>query len=314
LKNILHEERESVRIGISSCLLGQNVRFDGGHKRDSFLTDVFGPCAQWIPVCPEMEIGLGVPRETLRLVDVGGEARLVAPGSRLDHTDKMRLWAEKRIEQLAAQNLCGYVFKRGSPSCGMERVKIYRENGSLERQGSGVFASALMRRLSLIPVEEEGRLQDPRLRENFISRVFCYKRWIDLMRSGITRSSIMTFHARHKFVLMAHSQAGARSLGNVAARGDNYFELFSHVMHQTPTRRNHTNVLQHVVGYFSKSLTSGDRAEVTMLIDRYRRSLVPLIAPITLIRHYVRKYSVPYLSDQVYLDPHPEELMLLNQI
>lgn len=157
------------------------------------------------------------------------------------------------------------------------------------------------------------RLQDPRLRENFISRVFCYKRWTDLIRSGITRSSIMAFHARHKFLLMAHSQAGARSLGNVAARGDNYFELFSAVMHQTPTRRNHTNVLQHV-GYFSKSLASGDRAEVTMLIDRYRRSLVPLIAPITLIRHYVRKYSVPYLSDQVYLDPHPDELMLLNEI
>jgi uncharacterized protein YbbK (DUF523 family)/uncharacterized protein YbgA (DUF1722 family) len=307
LKNILLEEKESVRVGISTCLLGQNVRFDGGHKRDTFLADIFGRYVQWIPVCPEMEIGLGVPRETLRLVDINGDVRLIAANSGVDHTEKMKSWSDKRIEQLAKQNLCGYVFKRKSPSCGMERVNVYNENGSPHHQGSGLFSSALMRRLSLIPVEEEGRLQDARLRENFISRVFCYKRWM-----GLTRSAIMTFHARNKFLLMAHHQKGARCLGNVAARGDDYFQLFSRVMRQTPTRRNHTNVLQHAAGYFSKNLCSSDRAELTELIDRYRHALVPLIAPITLIRHYVRRYSVSYLSEQVYLYPHPPELMLLN--
>ena len=313
MKNTLLEKKESVRVGISSCLLGQNVRFDGGHKRDTFLADIFGQHVQWIPVCPEMEIGLGVPRESLRLVDINGDIRLIA-NSGVDHTEKMRSWSDKRIEQLAKQNLCGYVFKRKSPSCGMERVNVYHENGSPHQQGSGLFSSALMRRLSLIPVEEEGRLQDPRLRENFISRVFCYKRWIDFVKSGVTRSAIMTFHARHKFLLMAHNQEGARCLGNVAARGDDYFQLFSSVMRQTPTRRNHTNVLQHAAGYFSKNLCTGDRTELTELIDRYRHALVPLIAPITLIRHYVRRYSVSYLSEQVYLDPDPPELMLLNEI
>jgi uncharacterized protein YbgA (DUF1722 family)/uncharacterized protein YbbK (DUF523 family) len=314
LKNTSPDNNERVRIGISSCLLGERVRYDGGHKRDAFLADVFGRYVEWIPVCPEFEIGLGVPRETLRLIDNDGQVRLVAPSSGADHTDAMTIWAERRIDQLAKLHLCGYIFKRSSPSCGVERLKVYRKTGILHRNGVGLFSSAVMRRFSSLPVEEEGRLNDPRLRENFVSSVFSYKRWMDLAKTGITRSAVMQFHARHKFLLMAHSQAGTRKLGNLAASGEEYFAAFCDVMRRTPSRRNHSNVLQHLAGHFSEQLDSVDRAELTELIDTYRRGLVPLIVPVTLIRHYVRKFAVSYLENQVYLDPHPDELMLLNQV
>jgi uncharacterized protein YbgA (DUF1722 family)/uncharacterized protein YbbK (DUF523 family) len=314
LKSTSSEQPERVRIGISSCLLGERVRFDGGHKRDAFLTDVFGRYVEWVPVCPEIEIGLGVPRETLRLRNDDGRVRLVSPGSGADHTEKMKAWSASRIEQLANQNLCGYVLKRSSPSCGLERVKVYRNTGLLHRDGVGLFAAALTNRLTNLPVEEEGRLNDPRLRENFVSSVFSYKRWMDLVKKGVTRASVMQFHANHKFLLMAHSQAGTRRLGNLTAAGEQYFNAFCEVMRRTPTRRNHTNVLQHLAGFFTKKLDPADRSELTGLIWDYHRGLVPLIVPVTLIRHYVRKFSVTYLEDQIYLNPHPHELMLLNQL
>jgi uncharacterized protein YbgA (DUF1722 family)/uncharacterized protein YbbK (DUF523 family) len=319
-------DRESprVRIGISSCLLGERVRYDGGHKKDEFLTNHFGRYVEWVPVCPELEIGLGVPRESLRLVSDSEGTRLVAPASGLDHTERMRAWTKQRIAQLADQGLCGYVFKRSSPSCGLERVKVYRGTGLLHRQGRGLFAAGIVDQLPNLPVEEEGRLNDPRLRENFVSRVFCYRRWMDLQDAGLTRARIMEFHAHHKFLLMAHDQSGMRKLGNRIGQADRrvspkrlgteYFDAFSEVMRHTPTRRNHTNVLQHLAGYFSGELGADDRAEMTEVIDRYRRGLLPLIVPITLIRHYVRKLDIEYLKGQVHLDPHPDELNLLNQL
>jgi uncharacterized protein YbgA (DUF1722 family)/uncharacterized protein YbbK (DUF523 family) len=314
LTNSSHKPVDRVRIGVSSCLLGERVRFDGGHKRDAFLADVFGKYVEWVPVCPEFELGLGIPRETLRLVDNDGSVRLVAPASGADHTKAMEAWAQRRIDQLEKLELCGYVLKRSSPTCGLERVKVYRNTGLLHKNGVGVFASALMRRLGNLPVEEEGRLNDPRLRENFVSSVFSYKRWLELMKSGVTTAKVMEFHARHKFVLMAHSQIGLRRLGNLTTKGAAYFAAFCEVMRRTPSRRNHTNVLQHLTGFFSKQLEASDRAELTASIESYRLGLIPLIVPITLIRHYVRKFSVTYLENQVYLDPHPDELMLLNNL
>ena len=307
------EKLQRVRIGISSCLLGERVRFDGGHKRDAFLADMFGRYVEWVPVCPEFEVGLGVPRETLRLVANDGRVRLISPQTGVDHTDRMKSWAEHRIEELANLDLCGYVFKRSSPSCG-QRVKVYRNTGLLHRNGTGLYATAVMERFANLPTEEEGRLNDPRLRENFVSSVFSYKRWLDLGTRRPTRATVMGFHARHKFLLMAHSQAGVRILGNLVAAETEYFMTFCEVMRRTPTRRNHTNVLQHLSGYFSKRLDSHDRAELAELIESYRRGLIPLIVPLTLIRHYVRKYGVTYLEDQVYLNPHPDELMLLNEL
>jgi len=311
-----------VRLGISSCLLGENVRFDGGHKRDPFLVEAFGKYVEWTPVCPEVEMGLGVPRETLRLVQHGNHPALVS-ASGINHTSAMKAWAAGRFDDLAPLGLCGYVLKRGSPSCGLERVRLYHANGQATRDGQGMFASELLRRFPELPVEEEGRLNDPRLRENFVSRVFCYQRWRDLCAPGFRRSSLTVFHAQHKYLLMSRNQAGAKRLGALLGEGkaiplsslaSQYFKMFMEVMRHTPTRRSHTNVLQHLAGHFSDQLESSDRAELADTIDRYRRELLPLIAPLILVRHYVRKLGIEYLAQQIYLDPHPRELMLLNEL
>ena len=313
-----------VRIGISSCLLGEHVRFDGNHKRDAFLVEVFGRYVTWVPVCPEVDMGLGVPRETMRLEQHGHEIRLVTPKTGADHTDRLRTFAAQRLTSLSQERLCGYILKKDSPSCGMERVRLYPSNGVPNRSGQGLFAAALMQRFPHLPVEEEGRLQDPRLRENFVTRVFAYQRWGQMAEQQITRAGLQQFHARHKFLLVAHSQDGTRRVGHLLAHPEQfpdeqawaaaYLEGFTEVMRRTPTRRGHTNVLQHLAGYISAHLDGDEREELTEMIDQYRRGLLPLIVPVTLIRHYVRKFQVPYLLDQVYLSPHPHELMLLNHL
>jgi uncharacterized protein YbgA (DUF1722 family)/uncharacterized protein YbbK (DUF523 family) len=314
-----------VRIGISSCLLGQEVRYNGGHKRDSFLTDVFGRYADWVPVCPEVEIGLGTPRPSMRLVRIGSDIRLVTPETGTDHTDTMRSWSARRAEELAAADLDGYVLKKDSPSCGMERVKIYPEaGGAPNKEGSGVFAEALLLRLPHLPVEEEGRLNDPLLRENFITRVFVHERWRRTDHEGWTRAALMRFHEQHKFLLLARNQAGMRRLGRLLGESGKqddarqlaqvYREGLTEVMRRAPTRRGHTNVLQHMAGFVSDLLDREDREELRDTIDRYRRGLLPLIVPVTLIRHHVRRQGTEYLRDQVYLEPHPYELMLLNHV
>ena len=312
-----------IRIGVSTCLLGEKVRFDGGHKRDAFLVDVFGRYVEWVPVCPEVEIGLGTPREPIRLLQQGDDIRLVMSKSGVDHTERMRNYAATRVEALREEDLCGFVLKKNSPSCGMEQVRLYQPSGIVNRTGTGLFADALMKSFPYLPVEEEGRLQDARLRENFISRVFAYQRWQRAMANMVTRATLTHFHEHHKFLLMAHNQTGTRRLGrllgtpqqfsNDGALAAAYLEGFSNIMRRIPTLRNHTNVLQHMAGYFSKELMPDDRQELTEVIHHYRQELLPLFAPITLIRHYVRKLDVRCLRDQVYLDPHPYELMLLNQ-
>jgi len=312
--NTSPEQSGRIRIGISSCLLGSQVRFDGGHKRDAFLVDGLGPFVEWVPVCPEVEMGLTVPRETLRLVENGGVRRLINKKSGIDHTSTMRAWSAERVKYLESLDLSGFVFKRGSPSCGMARVKVYGEGDSLHTQGVGLFAGAVMEGLPNLPVEEEGRLNDPRLRENFISSIFAHRRWKTMAQDGITVAGIMQFHARHKYQLMAHDQIGVRKLGNLTRSSVDYFNLFCDVIRRAPTRRNHTNVLQHLSGYFSKWLSAADRAEMAQVIEDYRLELVPLIVPITLIRHYVRQYALGYLENQAYLQPHPNELRLLNHI
>ncbi len=313
-----------VRIGISSCLLGERVRFDGNHKRDVFLVEVFGRHVTWVPVCPEVEMGLGVPREAMRLERHGHEVRLVTPKTGADHTDRLRTFAAQRLASLNRDRLCGYILKKDSPSCGMERVRLYPSTGVPDRSGQGLFAAALMRRFPHLPVEEEGRLQDPRLRENFVTRVFAYQRWGQMAEQKMTRAGLQQFHARHKFLLVAHSQVGSRRVGRILAHPEQfadeqawaaaYLDGFTEVMRRTPTRRGHTNVLQHLAGYVSDHLDRDERQELTEMIEQYRRGFLPLIVPVTLIRHYVRKFRVPYLLDQVYLSPHPHELMLLNHV
>jgi uncharacterized protein YbgA (DUF1722 family)/uncharacterized protein YbbK (DUF523 family) len=318
-----------VRLGISACLLGQEVRYNGGHKRDAFLTDTLGPYVEWVDVCPEVEIGLGTPRPSMRLVRLGrGEAaqiRLVTPETGADHTGAMRSWAAGRVEELARLDLDGYVLKKDSPSCGMERVKLYpEEGGAPAKEARGVFAEALLARLPHLPVEEEGRLNDAPLRESFISRVFVHARWRQAEAEGWTRAALMRFHERHKLLLMARNQAGMRRLGRLlgeSARRDGAAELapvyregLTEILRRPPTRRGHTNVLQHMAGYVSDRLDPDDREELRATIDRYRLGLLPLIVPMTLLRHYVRKQDVEYLQGQVYLEPHPHELMLMNHV
>jgi uncharacterized protein YbgA (DUF1722 family)/uncharacterized protein YbbK (DUF523 family) len=317
-------EPPRVRIGISACLLGQEVRYNGGHKRDAFLTDTFGRYVEWVSVCPEVELGMGTPRPPIRLERLGGEVRLVMPGTGEDYTEPMRAWSRRRAEALAGMELDGYVLKKDSPSCGMERVKVYAGAGAPSKDGRGLFAAALIARLPDLPVEEEGRLNDPLLRENFIARVFVHHRWREGEREGWTRAALTRFHERHKFLLMARNQNGMRRLGRLLGGAGKetpadelaaaYREGLTEILRRPATRRGHTNVLQHLAGFVSDPLDGEDRAELTETIERYRLGLVPLIVPLTLIRHHVRRQGVAYLQDQVYLEPHPHELMLLNHV
>jgi uncharacterized protein YbgA (DUF1722 family)/uncharacterized protein YbbK (DUF523 family) len=312
-----------VRIGVSACLLGQSVRYDGGHKRDAFLVDTFGQFVEWVPVCPEVEAGMGTPREAIRLQRERGDVRLVGVRTATDHTDVVRAFAARRVEALAREHLDGYVLKKDSPSCGMERVKVYGGGGAPARTGRGVFAEALLARLPDLPVEEEGRLSDPRLRENFVERVFAYRRLRDLFSGRWTVGALVRFHAAHKLALLAHSPAAYQELGRLVARAAGiaraevaaaYGEGFMRALSVVATTRRHVNVLQHMLGYFRDALDDESRAELAGAIADYGQGLVPLVVPVTLIRHQVRRCGIGYLAAQVYLEPHPKELMLRNHV
>ena len=312
-----------IRIGISACLLGQQVRFDGGHKRDPFLTDTFGRFVEWLGVCPEVECGLETPRPAMRLVRIDGGTRLLTVKTGVDLTGQMERYADQRVAALEGTDLSGYVLKKDSPSCGLERVKIYDGHGVPARSGRGLFASKLVERFPNLPVEEEGRLSDPRLRDNFVERVFAYWRLRGLFSGHWTPGAVVGFHTAHKLSLMAHSVDAYRRLGRLVAevgtatRGEferQYTTAFMAALTKIATPRRHANVMQHMVGYFKDRLDRDSRAELLAAVDDYRRELVPLIVPMTLLRHHVRVHAVDYLAGQVYLDPHPKELMLRNHV
>lgn len=313
----------TLRLGISRCLLGEEVRFDGGHKRDAFLTDVLGRYVEWVPVCPEVEAGLGTPREAMRLVGSPEQPRLVGFKSGKDHTRALEAMTASRLDDLAGVDLSGFVFKKDSPSCGIERVRTYNQHGMPGRKGVGLFARAFLSRFPLIPVEEEGRLCDPLLRENFIERVFCYRRWQDLMNTGATRQAVVRFHTVHKYLLLAHSVSHYRQLGRLVAQVSEYRpkdlalqygELFMQALAVRATVRKHVNVLHHILGHFKERLDAQEKAELLGVIGDYHQGLTPLIVPLTLIKHYVQLFDVEYIREQVYLNPHPKELMLRNHV
>jgi uncharacterized protein YbgA (DUF1722 family)/uncharacterized protein YbbK (DUF523 family) len=311
-----------LRVGISSCLLGRPVRWNGGHKRDRYLTDTLGRWFEWVPVCPEEELGLGVPREALRLEGDPRAPRLIFRDSRADITDRMNAWAEARVTGVARLDLCGYILKSDSPSCGMERVKVLGPALGAGKKGVGLFARALMERLPLLPVEEEGRLHDPRLRENFIERVFAYGRVRALMAERPSAGRLVAFHTRHKLLVLAHSTEHYRALGRlVGGRGlapraliERYAALFMEALAVRATPRKHANVMQHILGYMKKDLTGDDKAEILASIDECRREQAPLAVPLALLKHHLRRLEVRYVLDQVYLSPHPRELMLRNHV
>jgi uncharacterized protein YbgA (DUF1722 family)/uncharacterized protein YbbK (DUF523 family) len=312
-----------LRVGISRCLLGEEVRFDGGHKRDTFLTEVLGRYVEWVPVCPEVEAGLGTPREAMRLVGDPQDPRVVTIKSGTDHTRALETMTTNRIEELKELDLSGYVFKKGSPSCGIERLRIYNEHGKPSRTGVGLLARAFIEQFPLIPVEEEGRLCDPTLRENFIERVFCYRRWQDLVQSGVTRQALVQFHTIHKYLRLAHHPQQCEVLGRLIGQAHQYRpkelahrygELFMKAFAVKATVRKHVNVLQHILGYFKERLGAHEKAELLGMIGDYHHGHTPLIVPLTLIRHYVQIFDVTHILDQVYLNPHPKEIMLRNHV
>ncbi len=311
-----------LRIGISSCLLGDEVRFDGGHKRDHFLTQVLAPYVEWIRVCPEVEVGMGVPRETLRLVRINGDTRMITTRTGIDHTDSMRAYAVRRTRALASMDLRGYVLKKDSPSCGLDRVKVYGEGGGA-RSGVGTYAEVLKARFPYLPIEEEGRLNDPILRENFIERVFAYDRLRELFDGRWTQKSLIAFHTAHKMALLAHSTTAYQELGRLVAAGTitprgepqrQYEECFMRALAKPATTRRHINVLMHMAGHLKSQLDDASKRELLDCIDEYRRELVPLVVPLTLLRHHVRAHGIEYLAGQTYLEPHPRELMLRNHV
>lgn len=313
--------REKIRLGVSSCLLGNRVRYDGQHKLDHFLVDVLGQYVEWVPVCPEVECGLPVPREAMRLVGDPEHPRLVTIRTRIDHTDSMLQWASRRARELDREDLCGFVFKSRSPSSGMKSVKVYNDDGMPSQTGVGLFAKAFMDRFPLLPVEDEGRLNDALLRENFIERIFAFHRWKTFRNGDGSLKGLIRFHTEHKLLLMAHSPKHYQLLGKLVADTkslpknallDEYSWLFFEGLAMLATNRKHTNVLQHMMGYFRKQLSSDEKAELGDIIKAYHAGIVPLIVPVTLINHYVRKYDEPYLKQQVYLNPHPYELKLRN--
>ena len=315
----------NLAIGVSACILGQEVRFNGGHKLDHFVRDTLGPYLRFVPVCPEVDIGLGVPRETLRLVRDGSTAesiRMVAPKSDSDHTEAMNSYARKKVNELVAEKLCGFIVQKGSPSCGMERVRVYSKGGGAPtRNGRGLFTQALIERFPNLPVEEDGRLNDPGLRENFIERIFAYRRLRLLFVGRWKVGDLVAFHSREKLLVLAHDRVAYQQLGSLVAtaksqpRGsvaETYERLFMAGLKKIATRKKQTNVLQHVAGHFKKLLDADDKKELGDVIESYRLGLVPLIVPVTLLRHHVRRHEMKYLAQQSYMEPHPTELMLRN--
>jgi uncharacterized protein YbbK (DUF523 family)/uncharacterized protein YbgA (DUF1722 family) len=314
---------QRIRLGISACLLGEPVRFDGGHKRDAFLVDTLGRFVEWVPVCPEVESGMDAPREPMRLVRKGKDLRLRVIKTGEDLTGTMRRYTRRRIDELADDELCGFVLKKNSPTCGLERVKVYDSRGKPAKTGRGLFADAIVSRFPLLPVEEEGRLSDPRLRENFVERVFAYRRLNTLFASRWTTGDIARFHTIHKLTLMAHEAQAYQRLGRMVAESktlgrrefrESYSSGFMEALGVVVTPRRHTNVLEHMLRYFENTLDHDSRAKLLAVIKDYASHQVPLAVPLTLFAHHIRRCGVTYLADQTYLEPNLAELALLNHV
>lgn len=320
---------QNIPVGISACVLGQEVRYNGGHKRSRFCTDILSTVFDFKPYCPEVAIGLGIPRPTIRLVGDPEKPRVIGSDDpSLDVTERMYNYSDTTSKQLT--DLCGYIFIKNSPSCGAFRVKVYNDDTNSksygypsEEKGRGVFAAAVMDNNPLLPVEEEGRLNDPPLRENFILRVFALHYWREFVAKKPSLAALVDFHSRYKYTLMAHSQKGYREAGRIVANHDKkpeheildqYIHCFMRVLSKPATRKNHCNTLQHILGYLKRTVDGAIRKDLLEVIDLYRRGIVQLSVPVTMIKHYVDRYGNDYIRSQVYLDPYPLELGLRNQI
>ncbi|GAM63239.1 protein ybgA [Vibrio ishigakensis] len=313
------EQENSIEIGISACVLGEKVRFDSGHKISRFVTKELAPYLSFVPVCPEVGMGMTVPRPTIRLVSNEERIALVeTKDDTKDYTDGMLSFSNNKVDELKQKELCGYIVCAKSPTCGMERVKVYSKGGA-SKEGIGMYTRILMEQMPWLPVEEDGRLNDPILKENFISRVFSLRDFYDSMGGQPTAGKIVAFHSRYKLTLMAHHPESYKELGRLVAKVSEYepqefFEMyrlkFMQALTNRASRKNNSNVLMHIQGYFKKWLSSQEKQELRRVIDEYRDGLLPLLSPLTLIKHYLTLYPDAYLQDQKYLQPHPQELRL----
>lgn len=311
-----------IPVGISQCLLGEKVRFDGGHKHSKLCTQQLGQYFDYVPSCPELGAGLGVPRRTLRMIGDDQAQRIVeSHDSRIDVTDVLADYTRERIEQLG--DLSGYIFMQKSPSCGVFRVKVYADNGYAQHNSAGIFAKAFKEKYPLIPVEEEGRLHDPVLLENFLVRVVVYHHWRLFLQQGLTSKGLINFHQRIKYQLMAHSVKGYKETGKLLSDlksrpleeiAQDYIQLLMTHLEKRATKKTHTNTLLHIRGYFKGKLNTAEQQELTQVIDDYRQGIVPLVVPITLLQHYTRKLGNDYIEQQLYLQPYPHNLGLRNDI
>lgn len=310
-----------IKIGISSCLLGEKVRYDAGHQLDRYITDTLGQYFEWMPVCPEVEYGLPVPREPMRLVGDPDSPRLITIRTGIDHTEGMLKWAEGKLKEIEKEELCGFIFKSRSPSSGIRGVKVYTLSGMPSQRGIGLFGRAFMNKFPVIPVIDDDRLHDPGLRENFIERVFVYKRWQEFIKKGGLIRDLVAFHTEHKLLILSHSPKHFSVLGQLIAKPKHfkpedlnaeYINLLMECLRLVATVKKNTNVLQHIIGYFKNQLSSDDKKELLEVIENYHKGYIPLIVPVVLVKHYVRKFNEPYLQRQYYLNPHPLELMLRN--
>jgi uncharacterized protein YbgA (DUF1722 family)/uncharacterized protein YbbK (DUF523 family) len=312
----------SITVGVSACLLGEQVRYDGGHKHDHYITDTLGRFFHFVPVCPEVGCGLPVPREAMRLEGDPAAPRLVTNRTGVDLSDRMHEYCQKTVKDLEKQDLCGFIFKKDSPSSGLFRVKVY--NGGMPAKiGRGLFADAMVRHFPLLPVEEEGRLYDMNLRENFIERIFAFREWKDFLLGDKGLGNLVEFHSRRKLQIMAHSPEMYREMGRLVAEGkplvpaellDRYQELLMRALSLQATVKKNSNVLSHIMGYFKRQLSKEEKAELLEVLASYHDGLVPLIVPVTLLKHFVRKCGQGYLQKQTYLSPHPMEMMLRNHV
>ncbi|MBM4145600.1 MAG: DUF523 and DUF1722 domain-containing protein [Nitrospira sp.] len=314
---------QKIKIGISTCLLGEKVRYDGGHKLDRYITDTLGHYFEWFPVCPEVEYGLPVPRESMHLIGDPASPRIVTIRTGVDHTEGMKKWATDKLTKLEKENLCGFISKSKSPSSGIGGIKVYASSGIPSNKGTGIFGGAFMRYFPLIPVIDDGRLHNPNLRENFIEQVLVYKRWKEFLKNSTKIRDLIVFHTNLKLLIFSHSPKHYSTLGKLVAQAkkykpdvlySEYIRILMDGLRLLATTKKNTNVLLHIAGYFKKQLSSEDKSELLEVIDQYHKGHIPLIVPIVLINHYVRKFDEPYLKMQFYLNPHPIELMLRNHV
>ncbi|MTI63410.1 DUF523 and DUF1722 domain-containing protein [Methylophaga sp.] len=312
-----------IKVGISSCLLGEAVRYDGSHKHLRLATDSLSRYFEFVPECPEMGIGMGVPRKPIRLVGNVDNPRAVAVNDESqDFTQALTAFGHSKADE--HDDLSGYIFMKNSPSCGVFRVKVYQDNGyPSQLPGRGLYAQAFIDKHPLLPVEESGRLCDPILRENFITRVFAYANWQALQKEGLTAKRILDFHARYKYCLMAHSPKKYAELGRMLADAGNhdpealgarYFAELMATLCKLASRKTHTNVMMHLQGYLKKKISSREKAELGKIIEQYRTAQVPLIVPMTLLKHHFNNHPDPYINRQAYLQPYPDDLSLRNDI